>query len=209
MQQDLFSESVDNTPAVLPMQDAKVTYFPQFLDSRLADFYFTCFIGSLAWQEAYIKMYGKRLKIPRLQAWYGDPDAIYQYSGLSMLPRPWTKELAALKVLCQNACNSTFNSVLANLYRNGQDSMGQHADNEPELGDKPIIASISLGQTRHFDFRHNITKEKVRITLEHGSLLLMSGTTQQYWQHAIAKSRKPLSQRINLTFRRINESDGL
>jgi alkylated DNA repair dioxygenase AlkB len=203
MQQDLFSEEGDNTPVVLPMQDAEVTYFPQFLDSQLADYYFARITDSLAWRHEYIKIYGKRVKIPRLQAWYGDPEAIYRYSGLSMLPLPWTKELDELKVICQKSCNTTFNSVLANLYRNGLDSMGQHADNEPELGDNPVIASISLGQTRHFDFRHNTSKEKVRIALDHGSLLIMSGATQKHWQHCITKSQKPMSKRINLTFRRI------
>ncbi|MFT4939894.1 MAG: alkylated DNA repair dioxygenase AlkB [Paraglaciecola sp.] len=203
MQQDLFSDVVDNTPAVLPMQDAEVTYFPKFLDSQSADVHFTRLIGSLAWQHEYLRIYGKRVKIPRLQAWYGDPEATYQYSGLNMLPRPWTKELDELKILCQKACNSNFNSVLANLYRNGLDSMGLHADNEAELGNNPVIASISLGQTRDFNFIHNISKEKIRITLGHGSLLIMSGATQKNWQHSIAKSRQAMSPRINLTFRRI------
>ena len=207
MQQDLFSEEGDNTPEVLPMQDAEVTYFQKFLDSQLADFYFARLTGSLAWRREYIKIYGKRVEIPRLQAWYGNPEAIYRYSGLTMLPLPWTRELDELKILCQESCNCTFNSVLANLYRNGLDSMGHHADNESELGDNPVIASISLGQTRQFDFRHNTSKEKIRITLAHGSLLIMSGATQKHWQHSIAKSRQAKSQRINLTFRRII-SDG-
>jgi alkylated DNA repair dioxygenase AlkB len=205
MQQDLFSEEgdTDNTPVVLPMQDAEVTYFPQILDSQLADHYLALLTDSLAWQHEYIKIYGRSVKIPRLQAWYGNPEAIYQYSGLSMLPRPWTSELNELRIICQKTCNTTFNSVLANLYRDGLDSMGHHADNEPELGDNPVIASLSLGQARHFDFRHNTSKEKIRVTLGHGSVLIMSGATQKYWQHSIAKSRQPMSQRINLTFRRI------
>lgn len=202
-QQDLFDYGLDDTPVVLPMQDAEVSFYPHFLAVQQADFYFARLMNSLAWQQDEITLYGNKVSLPRLQAWYGEPEAVYQYSGLSMSPKAWTPELSELKRLCQTACGQQFNSVLANLYRNGQDSMGIHADNEAELGEKPCIASLSLGQSRNFDFRHKLSGEKLRLSLNHGSLLIMQGLTQDHWQHAIAKSKKPMDKRINLTFRRI------
>jgi alkylated DNA repair dioxygenase AlkB len=118
-----------------------------------------------------------------------------------MCPLPWNPALLELKQKCENTSNSRFNSVLANLYRNGQDGMGRHADNEPELGQQPVIASLSFGEVRNLDFYHNQTKEKVRLPLVSGSLLIMSGDTQKYWQHSIAKTKKVLAARVNLTFR--------
>ncbi|MFQ3237020.1 MAG: alkylated DNA repair dioxygenase AlkB, partial [Paraglaciecola sp.] len=131
----------------------------------------------------------------------GDNDALYRYSGLRLSPNPWTEALKELKVLCEKNCGQSFNSVLANCYRDGQDSMGWHSDNEAELGVQPVIASVSLGQIRNFDFRHNTSGEKYRQALESGSLLLMKGDTQLHWQHAMAKTTQVLQPRVNLTFR--------
>ncbi len=202
MQNDMFSQQSDIL-TLYPMVDAKVSFAPQFLDPQEAEGFFSLLLRSLRWRQDHIKLYGKSVKIPRLQAWYGDPKATYRYSGLDMHPNPWTESLLTLKKRCEAVCGTTFNSVLANYYRNGQDSMGWHSDDEPELGEKPIIASLSLGESRDFDFRHKQTKETHRIALGNGSLLVMAGATQQHWQHGISKRKRPLHGRINLTFRTI------
>ncbi|GGO64191.1 alpha-ketoglutarate-dependent dioxygenase AlkB family protein [Bowmanella pacifica] len=197
MQQSLFN------PGQIILPQAELDYREDFLSRQKADELLACFRQSLDWRQDFIKLYGKVVKIPRLQAWYGDPGSDYRYSGLTLSPLPWTESLAWLKQACEQACGHKFNAVLANWYRDGTDSMGWHADNEPELGQEPVIASVSLGTSRNLDFRHMASNEKYRIALHHGSLLIMRGTTQQHWQHAIAKSRQVSEERINLTFRYI------
>lgn len=157
----------------------------------------------LAWQQDTIRLFGKRHAIPRLHQWYGDPDTTYKWSGLVMEPLPWPPEVHVIKQQVEAASQARFNSVLANLYRDGNDSMGWHADDEPELGDEPVIASLSLGADRDFLLRHRTRELPTKyLRLEHGSLLIMAGTTQQYWQHALPKRRRVSAPRINLTFRR-------
>ncbi|GGD48722.1 alkylated DNA repair protein [Lacimicrobium alkaliphilum] len=185
------------------MADAELTYVADFLPASEADSLLAVLQGTLAWRQDSIRIYGREVKIPRLQAWYGDMEASYKYSGLDMHPIPWTQALLDVKHACEQQSNSKFNAVLANYYRNGADGMGWHSDDEPELGSNPVIASVSLGQSRNMDFRHRQSGEKYRIELGHGSLLIMAGPTQQYWQHAVPKSRKALNERINLTFRHI------
>lgn len=187
----------------LPMQDADVRYYPQWLTSSESDNYFTELVATLDWRQDTIKLYGKEHLIPRLQAWYGDPEAEYEYSGLPLVPLSWTKALQQLKRRCETVTGTSFNSVLANWYRHGQDSMGMHSDDEPQLGSQPVIGSISLGEERKLVFKHKQTKQRIPITLQHGSLLIMAGETQHYWQHGINKTAKPIEGRINLTFRRI------
>jgi alkylated DNA repair dioxygenase AlkB len=187
----------------LPMQNAEVSYYPNWLTSKHATHLMHHFIDQLSWYQPTVKLYGKEMKIPRMQAWYGDPDTEYEYSKHLMQPLPWEHRLFKLKEACEQASNTRFNSVLANYYRNGKDSMGMHADDEPELGKQPVIASVSLGQTRRFSFKHIKTKETTRIQLEHGSLLVMKGDTQQYWQHGINKSQTQLGPRLNFTFRSV------
>lgn len=187
------------------MPGADIVYVPTWLEKPIADKLLAHLLHKIAWQEATIKIFGKEQKIPRLQAWYGDEDASYTYSGLKMTPLPWEKNLKVLKAKCEAQCNTRFNSVLANLYRNGNDSMGFHADDEPELGEQPIIASVSLGEQRNFDLINKSTKQKQRIVLEHGSLLIMQGETQKHWQHGINKSKRPHDPRINLTFRFVHQ----
>jgi alkylated DNA repair dioxygenase AlkB len=203
MQQSLFGSEYDSTVIHLNMPDAEVLYYPDFIPAQEANHYLESLRQSLDWRQEKITLYGKAFDVPRLQAWYGDKDSQYQYSNLTMQPNPWTKELKLLKQKCESKTKDTFNSVLENLYRDGNDGMGRHADDEPELGHNPVIASVSLGQTRNLDFYHKHTKQKVRIPLENGSLLLMRGTTQNHWQHALAKTKKVLLPRINLTFRKI------
>lgn len=137
---------------------------------------------------------------PRLSAWYGD--AAYTYSGKTRQPHAWMPILDALRQRIEIACQARFNSVLLNLYRNGQDSMGLHSDDEPELGPEPLIASLSLGAERRFVLRHKtLTDQRHTLTLAHGSLLLMAGRTQHAWKHGLPKAKSVAEPRINLTFR--------
>ena len=153
------------------------------------------------WREESVFVYGKRHLQPRLTAWYGD--ASYTYSGLRLAPLPWTALLLEIRAAVEAACGRRFNSVLLNRYRNERDSMGMHSDDEPELGKDPVIASLSYGATRSFILRHKRDKRTVRLPLEDGSLLLMSGQLQRNWLHGINKSTRPLGERLNLTFRYI------
>jgi alkylated DNA repair dioxygenase AlkB len=206
MQQSLFESQYDNTPIQLDMPDANLKYIPNFIPLAEAATLMRSLQESLDWRQEQITLYGKTHDVPRLQAWYGNEDAAYQYSNLTMRPLPWSSSLLKLKQQCETASNSRFNSVLANLYRHGQDGMGRHADNEPELGQQPVIASLSFGEVRNLDFYHNQSKDKVRLPMGNGSLLVMSGDTQTYWQHGIAKTKKQLAARINLTFRYIHRT---
>jgi alkylated DNA repair dioxygenase AlkB len=185
----------------LDMQDADVWLLHEWIKPETADKLLQHFTKVLQWEQPEITLFGKRRPVPRLQAWYGDDDASYQYSGLLMQPLPWEDKLYQLKQYCEQTCEVTFNSVLANLYRDGNDSMGMHADNESALGGQPVIASVSLGVNRNFDFKHQTTGEKRRVVLSHGSLLIMRGATQQFWHHGISKSKRVSSERINFTFR--------
>lgn len=186
---------------VLPMENAHVEYYPNWLSHKHAKSLMDYFIAHLQWQQPCITLYGQQRLIPRLQAWYGDPDSQYEYSKLLMQPLPWDARLGKLKQACEQKCKAPFNSVLANYYRHGSDSMGMHADNESELGSQPVIASVSLGQTRRFTFKNIHTKETHKIGLEHGSLLIMKGDTQQNWHHGLNKSRTQIGPRLNFTFR--------
>ncbi|WP_303309521.1 alpha-ketoglutarate-dependent dioxygenase AlkB [Hymenobacter sp. BT730] len=162
---------------------------------------------TLQWRQEPIRLFGKEVLQPRLTAWYGDATAQYSYSGLSLAPQPWTPALQHLRTRVEQATGTTFNSVLLNLYRTGQDSMGWHADDEPELGPEPIIASISLGATRRFRLRPRYPQQPdhaaLGLDLSTGSLLVMRGPTQQHWLHAVPKTARPVGPRINLTFRTI------
>jgi alkylated DNA repair dioxygenase AlkB len=153
------------------------------------------------WREESVFVYGKRHLQPRLTAWYGD--ASYTYSGLRLEPLAWTALLLEIRTAVEAACGQRFNSVLLNRYRNERDGMGMHSDDEPELGNDPVIASLSYGATRSFILRHKRDKRSVRLPLEDGSLLLMSGQLQRNWLHGINKSTRPLGERLNLTFRYI------
>jgi alkylated DNA repair dioxygenase AlkB len=157
----------------------------------------------IAWREESIRLFGKSYLQPRLLAWYGDSDASYRYSGIRHEPLPWLPLLAQLRERVETLSGARFNSVLANLYRNERDSMGLHADDEPELGAQPTIASLSLGEERIFRLKHRNRKDlpPLRLPLGSGSLLVMKGETQQHWKHEIPKQTRPCGARINLTFR--------
>lgn len=197
---DLFSEE----KTVLKLPDAELIYIPRFLNSEKANYYFEHFKSNTNWQQDNIKVFGKTHKQPRLTALYGENKAGYSYSGITMKPSPFTSELMELKQKVEQEVLHKFTTVLLNLYRDGNDSNGWHADNEKELGTNPVIASLSLGELRPFHFKHrNLKSERYKILLEHGSLLIMQGAMQQYWLHQIAKTKKDIGERINLTFRTI------
>ena len=183
--------------------DGELYLIKQFYDFSASNFLFEQFKANLAWQEETIFIYGRWLKVPRLVCWYGNSEACYRYSGVNHQPLPWTKELLAIKENVEQQCHSAFNSVLANLYRDGSDAMGYHADNEKQLGANPIIASLSLGDQRLFALRHKKSKQKIDIILAHGDLLVMAGAMQHHWLHSLPKTKKLKTTRINLTFRNI------
>ncbi|WP_321285174.1 alpha-ketoglutarate-dependent dioxygenase AlkB [uncultured Vibrio sp.] len=183
------------------VKQGKLYYHPNFLRSDEADDFYTSLRETLPWHQERINIFGKSVLQPRLQAWHGD--AAYTYSGLTMTPSPWTPDLLTLKARCEAIAEVTFNSVLANLYRDGQDSMGWHQDNEPELGRNPVIASLNLGETRRFLLRNLHCKIQVEYELSHGALLIMAGELQHHWSHSVPKTAKPKGERINLTFRHI------
>lgn len=159
------------------------------------------------WQQHIITLYGRPVASPRLSAWYGDPGAVYSYSGLRLEPLPWISALSEIKDRIEQLTASHFNSVLLNFYRDGRDSMGWHSDDEPELGRNPVIASLSLGATRRFLLRHKKRRIQLDVELEDGSVLVMAGATQHYWRHQLPKTQHQVSPRLNLTFRLIRLLD--
>lgn len=165
---------------------------------------FKILLHNLAWQQEQIFLYGRWANVPRLMSWYGDEGAEYQYSGVNHQPLPWTDALFSVKQKIESCYQHSFNSVMANLYRNGNDSMGCHADNEKELGINPVIASLSLGEERWLKFRHQKSKQVLDILLTDGDLLLMAGTIQHHWRHELPKTKQIKTERINLTFRKTN-----
>jgi alkylated DNA repair dioxygenase AlkB len=190
------------------MPDANVLYYPAYFTSAESDHFLRALIETIAWRQEAITMFGKAIAQPRLTAWYGDEGAVYTYSNLTNHPLEWTPALLVIKARAEETAQTKFNSVLLNYYRDGQDSMGWHQDNEPELGENPVIASVSFGAPRRFQFRHKKRKDldTITIELEHGSLLIMQGTTQTYWKHQLPKTAQDIGARINLTFRLIQPS---
>lgn len=185
----------------IKIQNGEYIYVPSFFNTTKADNYFKKLKSEIDWKQEEMIMYGKSLKFPRLTAWYGDNDKPYSFSGITLNPKPWTNDLIDIKRKIETKCNVIFNSVLLNLYRNGKDSISWHTDAEKELGTNPVIASVNFGEARTFQLRHQTTKQKIEIELSHGSLLIMQGELQHYWQHQVPKTSKEIGQRINLTFR--------
>jgi alkylated DNA repair dioxygenase AlkB len=189
----------------IEMPDADVCYLSDFDFGEPLDDLLNRLIHSTRWRSEKIVVWGRSHVQPRLISWYGDKGKSYSYSGVDLEPLPWTQSLLALKARTEAVAGTSFNSVLLNYYRDNNDSMGLHSDSERELGDKPIIASLSLGDRRTLIFKHKtrIDLPTVKIPLESGSLLLMKGDTQTYWKHGINKESRPCGPRINLTFRTI------
>ena len=188
----------------LDLPDAKIRYYKKFLSEQESNYFFDTFLSKIPWQQDEVRVFGKIFDQPRLTSLHSKTMNSYSYAGLTLQPKPMTSELLDLLKMVEGVCNNEFNCVLLNLYRDGSDSNGWHADNEKELGVHPQIASISFGSNRFFHFKHrSIKSENYKIKLYHGSLLLMEGPMQEYWLHQIPKTKKPLSPRINLTFRKI------
>lgn len=180
----------------------------QWLSADVADALLSSLKQALPWERHVIRIFGREVPSPRLSCWVGDADAVYTYSRSRYEPRPWTAELQALRHRLERDTGGVFNSVLANWYRHGDDSMGWHADNEPELGARPLIASMSLGTTRRFLMRRREDhRDRHEWPLQHGDLLLMRGDVQSQWQHAVPKQRGAVGERINLTFRHVRPRD--
>ena len=204
-QSRLFSpDEIEYEPLQVIARDGFVTYDPYFLEPGFADEFFESLLPGVAWKQDVIRLYGRTIPVPRLTAWYGDNDASYTYSGIRNEPSEWISPLQELRDRLEKSTTIRFNSVLLNRYRTGKDSLSWHADDEPELGMRPTIASISLGATRTFQLQHRVSGEVIALSLEHGSLLLMSGETQQLWKHQVPKDRSVTGERINLTFRSID-----
>jgi alkylated DNA repair dioxygenase AlkB len=175
-----------------------------FIDHLEQPKLFAALMSSLPWQQREIRMFGRSVLEPRETAWVGDPGAVYTYSGRINEPAPWPAELHALRVRVSERTGTAFNCVLCNLYRDGRNSMGLHADAEPELGENPVIGSVSLGATRRFQLRHRKQRDaKLDIDLPSGSLLIMGATTQHHYRHGVPKQPAIREPRINLTFRRV------
>ncbi len=186
----------------LPLPNASVCYWPNWCVGAAADQWFEQMLDQTPWQQPNVRLYGREHPVPRRVAWYGDPGVSYRYSGLTHQPLAWTPLLAQIRRQLVAVVGQDLNGVLLNLYRDGQDSMGWHSDDEAELGPEPLIASLSLGGSRRFDLRRKgQTRIEHSLTLEHGSLLVMRGPTQHHWQHQLAKTRRPCAPRLNLTFR--------
>lgn len=193
-----------NDKIVFQVPDAHIEYYPNFFSEEEANVLFEKLLTETSWQQDNITVFGKTYPQPRLTALFGNEGMPYSYSNITMHPQPWNEILLQMKLKIAEVTQCDFTTVLLNRYRNGQDSNGWHADNEKELGTNPTIVSISLGAPRAFHLQHNSIKEaKLKLTLEHGSLLLMKGTTQHCWKHQIPKTAKTIDQRINLTFRAI------
>jgi alkylated DNA repair dioxygenase AlkB len=178
-------------------------YFQSFLSSKQATELLHALWEELSWQQKPIRLFGKEVMQPRLISWHSDPGLRYSYSGLELRPAAWHPQLATLRARLQAELGHDFNSVLVNAYRDGKDSMGWHADDEPELGMEPTLASISLGAERCFRWRDKQTRQSNGMNLQHGSLLLLSGQFQHRYQHCVPKTSKKMGLRINLTFRLI------
>jgi alkylated DNA repair dioxygenase AlkB len=186
------------------LPDAEIYYYAALFDESEADRLFLQLLNVIAWRQQHIKLYGKVHAEPRLTAWYGDAGKRYAYSGIDLTALPWVPVLLEIKARIESVTACEFNSVLLNLYRGGADSVSWHADDEPELGRDPVIASVSLGERRAFHLKHKKDKaQRKTLSLDHGSMLLMQGATQHHWVHQIPKTTRDVGARINLTYRLI------
>ena len=202
-QQSLFSESgirkID-----FPLFEGEI-HRSAFSDSEGTEL-LTLLLSEIDWNQEQIKMFGEFINVPRLTAWHGDTDKPYTYSGITMTPTPWTNTLLNIKKRAEHLAGTSFNSVLLNQYRDGNDGVSWHADDEPELGESPTICSVSLGVSRKFQLRRKgESRSATSIDLTSGDVLIMRGKTQKYWEHQVpkSKSQKSMGIRVNLTFRTI------
>jgi alkylated DNA repair dioxygenase AlkB len=201
--QDLFStETITN---LLPY-GGEVNYYGRVVAPEAANHYRDKLLNDIAWKNDEAIIFGKHIITKRKVAWYGDDNYSYAYSGTTRHALPWTKELLELKALVESLTGTLYNSCLLNLYHNGDEGMAWHSDDEKSLGKDSTIASLSFGAERKFALKHRVTKDGVAIMLEHGSLLVMKGTTQTHWLHSLPKTKKVSTPRVNLTFRTMVDS---
>ncbi len=203
MNNDLFG--MPEASIALPLPGADLLYIPALALDHHPEELARRLQSNIAWREEEITVWGKKFLQPRLTAWYGDDDVDYSYSGIRLITNSWTPELHKLKVKIEEVSGFEFNSVLLNYYRDHRDSMGFHSDDEPELGPRPVIASLSLGEERALIFKHKTDKSirPYKFSLQSGSLLIMQGDTQINWRHGIEKASRNCGPRVNLTFRQI------
>ena len=187
----------------IPIPDGELTLYPRSFSEEESVALFQALFPQTAWSQHFVTVCGRRIAAPRRSAWYGDPGATYRYSGLQLEPLPWTPTLSDVRSRVECLAGTRFNSVLANLYRTGRDSVGWHSDAEPDLGRNPVIASVSLGAVRRFVLQHKKTGRQVALDLPSGSVLVMGGAIQHHWRHTLPKTSKPVGPRINLTFRTV------
>lgn len=208
MQGALFEHALD---AIRPrLSGADLMLWPKWLEPAEADDLLARLRAEIPFEQHRLRLFGREVDAPRLSCWIGDPHAVYRYSGTRFEPHPWSPALARLRERVEQACGARFDSVLANLYRDGNDAMGWHSDDEPELGPEPVIASLSLGATRRFRLRaRDAGGTRLDLELAHGSLLRMAAGTQRNYRHALPRSRRVAEARLNLTFRRIDSGAAL
>jgi alkylated DNA repair dioxygenase AlkB len=199
---DLFNNIIDEKTNLLP-KDGTVNYYGKLFDQKEADHYFQMLLANIDWRNDEAIIFGKKVITKRKVAWYGDKRFEYTYSKITKLALPWTNELLQIKSFTEERTGETFNSCLLNLYHNGEEGMAWHSDGETDLKKNGAIASLSFGAERKFAFKHKQSKEKVELVLEHGSLLIMKGTTQDHWLHRLPPTKQISKARVNLTFRTI------
>lgn len=196
----------DSSLQSVPLEGADVRYCASAFSAEQADALLAALLREIPWEQHRLRLFGREVDAPRLSCWIGDPGAVYVYSRTRFEPRAWPPALAAIRDHLLTRFDLRFNSVLANLYRDGRDSMGWHSDDEPELGREPAIASLSFGAVRRFRLRLRETRRVAgTIDLAHGSLLVMRGATQRLYQHDLPKTSAGVGPRVNLTFRTIRD----
>lgn len=203
--EDLFGISPDE-PLKIIESDGLVKYYGKLLSQIDADRYMDAFLNGIEWQHDQAHMFGKTIVTKRKVAWYAEQPFRYTYSNVTKQALPWTESLSTLKLIVEQQTGETFNSCLLNLYHTGMEGMAWHSDAEKDLKKHGAIGSISLGATRKFSFKHKKNRETVSLNLQHGSLLVMGGATQDHWLHRLPPTTKISDPRINLTFRTIEQS---
>lgn len=197
---DLFNNTTNEQTNLLPY-DGEALYYGRIMPANEAATYAQTLLNTIHWKNDEAVIFGRHIITKRKVAWYGDSDYAYTYSNTTKQALPWTPELKTLKNLVENLSGVSFNSCLLNLYHDGNEGMAWHSDDEKSLGKNTAIASISFGADRKFAFKHKVTQQSVSLMLQSGSLLMMQGTTQTHWLHALPKSKRVVQPRINLTFR--------
>jgi alkylated DNA repair dioxygenase AlkB len=201
---DLFGNIIDESRNYLPF-DGEVNYYGTVLGRQQADRFFELLMSTIEWRNDEAIIMGKHIITKRKVAWYGEKPFEYTYSKTTKRALPWTSTLLELKSILEERTGETYNSCLLNLYHSGDEGMAWHSDGEKDLKKDGAIGSLSFGAERKFAFKHRKTGETISILLEHGSLLVMKGTTQTHWLHRLPPTKKVLKPRINLTFRTIVE----